>query len=47
LLINAITRVLGRQIMLVDSAQNCARAVEEMLNQHHCELRRKTAVSCM
>ncbi len=33
LLINAITRVLGRQIMLVDSAQNCARAVEEMLNQ--------------
>src|SRR5437868_4685762 len=33
LLTNAITRVLGRQITLVDSAQNCARAVEEMLNQ--------------
>src|SRR6266478_5418180 len=33
LLTDAITRVLGRQIMLVDSAQNCARAVEEMLNQ--------------
>lgn len=33
LLINAITRVLGKQITLVDSAQNCARAVEEMLNQ--------------
>src|SRR6266513_1843672 len=33
LLTNAITRVLGRQIMLVDSAQNCARAVEEMLNE--------------
>ena len=33
LLTNAITRVLGRQITLVDSAQNCAHAVEEMLNQ--------------
>jgi glutamate racemase len=33
LLTNAITRVLGSQITLVDSAQNCARAVEEMLNQ--------------
>jgi glutamate racemase len=33
LLTNAIARVLGRQITLVDSAQNCARAVEEMLNQ--------------
>ena len=33
LLTNAITRVLGCQITLVDSAQNCARAVEEMLNQ--------------
>jgi glutamate racemase len=33
LLTNAITRVLGRQITLVDSAQNCARAVEEMLDQ--------------
>src|SRR5947207_8823302 len=33
LLTDAITRVLGRQTMLVDSAQNCARAVEEMLNQ--------------
>ena len=33
LLTNAITRVLGKQITLVDSAQNCARAVEEMLNQ--------------
>ena len=33
LLTNAITRVLGLQITLVDSAQNCARAVEEMLNQ--------------
>ena len=33
LLTDAITRVLGGQIMLVDSAQNCARAVEEMLNQ--------------
>ena len=33
LLAGAITRVLGRKIMLVDSAQNCARAVEEMLNR--------------
>src|SRR5690242_4689553 len=33
LLTSAIARVLGRQIILVDSAQNCARAVEEMLNQ--------------
>ena len=33
LLTNAITRVLGRQIILVDSAQNCARTVEEMLNE--------------
>jgi glutamate racemase len=33
LLAGAITRVLKRQITLVDSAQNCARAVEEMLNR--------------
>lgn len=33
LLTNAIARVLKRQIMIVDSAQNCARAVEEMLDQ--------------
>ena len=33
LLADAITRVLGLQIILVDSAQNCARAVEEMLNE--------------
>src|SRR5213080_1585151 len=33
LLTDAITRVLGRQIILVDAAQNCARAVEEMLNE--------------
>src|SRR6266850_2644693 len=33
LLTSSITRVLKRQIMLVDSAQNCARAVEEMLDQ--------------
>src|SRR5207302_7902419 len=33
LLTDAIARVLRRQIMVVDSAQNCARAVEEMLNQ--------------
>ena len=32
LLTNAIARVLKRQIMIVDSAQNCARAVEKMLN---------------
>src|SRR4029450_4944536 len=33
LLKNAIARALKRQIMLVDSAQNCARAVEETLDQ--------------
>ena len=32
LLKNAIARALKRQIMLVDSAQNCARAVQEILN---------------
>jgi glutamate racemase len=31
LLTGAMARVLKRQIMIVDSAQNCARAVEEML----------------
>ena len=34
LLTNAIARVLKRQIMVVDSAQNCARAVEDMLDRH-------------
>ncbi len=33
LLTGAIARVLRRQIMIVDSAQNCARAVEQMLDQ--------------
>jgi glutamate racemase len=33
LLTGAIARVLKRQIMVVDSAQNCARAVEEMLDE--------------
>jgi glutamate racemase len=33
LLTGAIGRVLKRQIMIVDSAQNCARAVEEMLDR--------------
>ena len=33
LLTDAITRVLKRQIMLVDSAQNCARAVEGILDR--------------
>jgi len=33
LLTSAIARVLKRQIVVVDSAQNCARAVEEMLDQ--------------
>src|SRR6202165_2021594 len=33
LLTSAIARVPKRQIMVVDSAQNCARAVEEMLDQ--------------
>jgi glutamate racemase len=33
LLTAAIARVLKRQIMIVDSAQNCARAVEEMLDR--------------
>jgi glutamate racemase len=33
LLTGAIARVLKRQIMIVDSAQNCARAVEEMLDE--------------
>ena len=33
LLTGEIARVLKRQIMIVDSAQNCARAVEEMLDQ--------------
>src|SRR6266550_562062 len=33
LLTNAIARAVRRQIVLVDSAQNCARAVEEMLDR--------------
>jgi glutamate racemase len=33
LLTGAIARLLKRQIMIVDSAQNCARAVEEMLDR--------------
>src|ERR1700757_508423 len=33
LLTGAIARILKRQIMIVDSAQNCARAVEEMLDR--------------
>src|SRR5260370_25815008 len=33
LLVNAIARAVRRQIALVDSAQNCARAVEEMLDR--------------
>ncbi len=33
LLTGAIARILKRQIMLVDSAQNCAHAVEEMLDR--------------
>lgn len=33
LLTSAITRVLKRQVMLVDSAQNCAGAVQEMLDR--------------
>src|SRR6266699_5229604 len=33
LLANAIARAVRRQIVLVDSAQNCARAVEEMLDR--------------
>ena len=33
LLTGAMARVLKRQIMIVDSAQNCARAVEEMLDR--------------
>src|SRR5437016_7633954 len=33
LLTGAIGRILKRQVMLVDSAQNCARAVEETLDQ--------------
>jgi glutamate racemase len=33
LLTGAMARVLKRQIMIVDSAHNCARAVEEMLDQ--------------
>jgi glutamate racemase len=33
LLTDAIARVLRRQIMIVDSAHNCARAVEEMLER--------------
>jgi len=33
LLTGAISRVLKRQIMIVDSAHNCARAVEEMLDR--------------
>jgi len=34
LLTGAMARVLKRQIMIVDSAHNCARATEEMLDQH-------------
>jgi glutamate racemase len=33
LLAGAMSRVLKRQIMIVDSAQNCARAAEEMLDR--------------
>jgi glutamate racemase len=33
LLTGAIARVLRRQIMIVDSAQNCARAVEQLLDE--------------
>ncbi len=33
LLTNAIARAVRRQIVLVDSAQNCAHAVEEMLDR--------------
>jgi len=33
LLAGAIARMVNRQIVLVDSAQNCARAVEEMLDR--------------
>jgi len=33
LLTGAIARVLKRQIMIVDSAQNCARAVEQLLDR--------------
>ena len=33
LLTGAIARILKRQIMLVDSAQNCAHVVEEMLDR--------------
>jgi glutamate racemase len=33
LLTDAISRMLKRQVMLVDSAQNCARAVEETLDR--------------
>ncbi len=33
LLTDAIARVVNRQIVLVDSAQNCARAVEDMLDR--------------
>jgi glutamate racemase len=33
LLAGAIARVVNRQITLVDSAQNCAHAVEEMLDR--------------
>ena len=33
LLTNAIARAVKRQVMLVDSAQNCAKAVEETLDQ--------------
>jgi glutamate racemase len=33
LLTGAIARILKRQIVLVDSAQNCARAVKEMLDR--------------
>ncbi|HYY35258.1 MAG TPA: glutamate racemase [Candidatus Binatia bacterium] len=33
LLTDAIARMLKRQVMLVDSAQNCARAVEEVLDR--------------
>ena len=41
LLSTAIARVLGHQIRLVDSAQNCATAVQETLDRH--SLRSPTA----
>jgi glutamate racemase len=46
LLSAAIARALGREITLVDSAANCATAVQETWIDNRCARRRQSVVSC-